>query len=102
MIAVIAILLAIAVPGWLKSRQGARAKACIENLSQISGAVSRWAIEEQKTTGDPAPTVADLANTSAGYLRKEIFCPAGNVSYVVPNVGTDPVCPNSLPDHILP
>ena len=99
-IAIIGILIAIAVPSWLRARQNSHAKVCVENLSKISGAVACWAIEEKKSTGDAAPTVAQLATNL--YLHKEVFCPSGNTPYVVTTVGTDVTCPNSLPDHVQP
>jgi len=99
-IAIIGILLSIAIPSWLSSRRTARAKGCMENLSQLSGAITRWSFDEGKTTGDPGPAITEL--TDRKYLRAEPHCPDGNVAYVIPVVGDDPVCPSSIPGHVLP
>jgi prepilin-type N-terminal cleavage/methylation domain-containing protein len=99
-IAVIAILLGIALPGWLQARKNARTKGCVENLSQLSGALTRWAFDEEKSTGDAGPPMTDL--TDRKYLRAEPHCPDGDLSYAIPIVGDDPVCPSGIPGHVLP
>lgn len=49
---IIGILMAIAVPNFIKARQGSRQKTVISNLRQIDGAKERWAMEQGKITGD--------------------------------------------------
>ena len=49
---ILGILLTIAVPNWMKAREGARAKSCLENLRSIEGAKEQWAMENRKGSGD--------------------------------------------------
>ncbi|HBF33680.1 TPA: competence protein ComG [Candidatus Sumerlaeota bacterium] len=99
-IAILGILLSIAIPSWLSARKSARAKGCIENLSQLTGAITRWSFDEGKSTGDAGPAIADL--TDRKYLRSEPRCPDGDVAYVIPLIGYDPVCPSGISGHVLP
>jgi len=43
-VAVLAILLSVALPNYLKSGKSASKNACILNLKQIDGAMEQWAI----------------------------------------------------------
>ena len=88
-VAIIGILIAIAVPGFVKARTESRAKACMENLAKIDGAKEQLALETNMAAGD-AVAMADIAG-AALYIKKEPTCPGGG-AYTVGNVGTDPTC----------
>jgi prepilin-type N-terminal cleavage/methylation domain-containing protein len=51
-VAIIALLAAIAVPGFLRARKRSQASKIINDLRLISGAVDQYAIENNKTTGN--------------------------------------------------
>lgn len=57
-VAIIALLAAIAVPGFLRARKRAQASKILNDLRMIDGAVDQYAIENGKKTGDSVPTVA--------------------------------------------
>jgi len=65
-VAIIALLAAIAVPGFLRARKRSQASKIINDLRLISGAVDQYAIETSKTSGNPVP-IADWTN----YLKKD-------------------------------
>src|SRR5258705_4975631 len=65
-VAIIALLAAIAVPGFLRARKRSQASKIINDLRLISGAVDQYAIETSKTTGDPVP-IPDWTN----YLKQD-------------------------------
>jgi prepilin-type N-terminal cleavage/methylation domain-containing protein len=65
-VAIIALLAAIAVPGFLRARKRSQASKIINDLRLIDSAVDQYAIETTKKTGDPV-TVADWTN----YLKKD-------------------------------
>ena len=65
-VAIIALLAAIAVPGFLRARKRSQASKIVNDLRLISGAVDQYAIETAKTTGAPV-NVADWTN----YLKKD-------------------------------
>jgi prepilin-type N-terminal cleavage/methylation domain-containing protein len=64
-VAIIALLAAIAVPGFLRARKRSQASKILNDLRMIDGAVDQYAIETGRTTG-AAVTVPDWTN----YLKK--------------------------------
>jgi general secretion pathway protein G len=86
---IIGILLAIAVPNFVKARETSRAKACVANLRSICYAKEQWAIEQHKQTTD-VPADTDLYGTDK-YLRATPACPAGG-TYTIGDMITWPVC----------
>src|SRR5579863_9217428 len=65
---IIGILLAIAVPNFVRARASSRLKAIVSNLKQIDSGVEQWAMEQNKNSGD-AVAQADLDGTNgAAYL----------------------------------
>ncbi|MEY2499905.1 MAG: type pilus assembly protein PilA [Verrucomicrobiota bacterium] len=65
-VAIIALLAAIAVPGFLRARKRSQASRIINDLRLIDSAVDQYAIETSKKTGDPV-AVTDWTN----YLKKD-------------------------------
>src|ERR1041384_1259509 len=64
-VAIIALLAAIAVPGFLRARKRSQASRILNDLRMIDSAVDQYAIETNRKTGD-AVAVADWTN----YLKK--------------------------------
>ena len=99
---IIGILMAIAVPNFIKARETSRRNSCIANLKQIDGAKEQWAMDQKKNTGD-ACQMSDIAGT---YMKGAVTgptCPGGG-TYTVNVVGTNPACSlAAAPDlHVLP
>src|SRR5438445_3152008 len=65
-VAIIALLAAIAVPGFLRARKRSQASKILNGLRMIDGAVDQYAIETGRKTNDPV-AVADWTN----YLKKD-------------------------------
>jgi prepilin-type N-terminal cleavage/methylation domain-containing protein len=65
-VAIIALLAAIAVPGFLRARKRSQASRIINDLRLIDSAVDQYAIETSKSTGNPV-SVPDWTN----YLKKD-------------------------------
>ena len=65
-VAIIALLAAIAVPGFLRARKRSQASKILNDLRLIDGAVDQYAIETSRKTGD-AVSVTDWTN----YLKKD-------------------------------
>jgi prepilin-type N-terminal cleavage/methylation domain-containing protein len=111
-VAIIGLLAAIAIPNFVKARESAQTKSCINNMRQIDGAVDQYALEAGLTTGDPAPAGtlgAGVAGVPAdgwlNYVKAEPLCPVGQVQYAqAQTVGTGSVCPSfaTAPTHISP
>lgn len=91
-VAIIGIIIAIAVPAFLRARENARGRACQENLSKIDGAKEQYAIEKKAMNGGAAVST-DLANADGtGYLKTWPECPASGIPYADSVIGADPVC----------
>ncbi|MEY2479547.1 MAG: type pilus assembly protein PilA [Verrucomicrobiota bacterium] len=56
-VAIIALMAAIAVPGFLRARQRAQATEIRNDLRLIESAVDQYAIENHKKSGDPVSVV---------------------------------------------
>ena len=65
-VAIIALLAAIAVPGFLRARKRSQASKSLNDLRMISGAIDQYAIEHSKQSTDPV-YVADWTN----YIKKD-------------------------------
>jgi prepilin-type N-terminal cleavage/methylation domain-containing protein len=101
---IIAVLLAIAIPNFMKARDTSRAKACVANMRQIDTAKMQWAMDEKKVgTDTPAMVGAldDHLSLVPTYIKAEPKCPSGNAAYADSSVDTNPVCPNLPADHVL-
>ena len=64
-VAIIALLAAIAVPGFLRARKRSQASRILNDLRMIDAAVDQYAIETNRTTGAPV-AITDWTN----YLKK--------------------------------
>jgi prepilin-type N-terminal cleavage/methylation domain-containing protein len=101
-VAIIALLASIAVPGFLRARKRSQASRILNDLRLIDSAVDQYAIENNKKTGDPVGTTdwtSYLKRGSTLYTTgKDIF---GN-GYGQQAVDTLPKAPasawNSLSD----
>lgn len=85
-VAIIALLAAIAVPGFLRARKRSQASRIINDLRLIDAAVDQYAIENNKATGVSVPVAAWTS-----YLKK------GSVLY---NSGKD-LFSNTYGDQIV-
>ncbi len=89
---IIGILLAIAVPNFVRAREQSRAKSCSANLKQIESATQQWAID-QKKSGTDAVTIANLAGPGL-YINGPVtgpVCPSSG-AYTLTDVSTAPTC----------
>lgn len=104
-VAILGLLIAIAVPHYVRQRSSGQANGCINNLLKLDDAASQFALERGKKTGDTINFPADLTP----YIRLNSSmmippCPAGG-GYSLAVVGSHPTCSlgNSVsPSHLLP
>ncbi|MCC6444908.1 MAG: prepilin-type N-terminal cleavage/methylation domain-containing protein [Armatimonadetes bacterium] len=96
---IIGILLAIAIPNFIKARETSRTKSCVSNLKQIDAAKEQWAMETKQADG-AACAAADIDGYIKGGSPTE--CPADSTAtYTVNNIGTDPACGSGIAGHVL-
>jgi len=78
-----------------------RANTCINNLRQIDGAISEWALETGKSVGT-IPTMTDVQPYIKLNANGEVpSCPSGG-TYTLHPVGSYPQVTCSIPGHVLP
>ena len=95
-ICIMGLILAIALPAFMKSRAQARKQICIEQISQIESAKQQWGVENGKKDGD-APNDSDLFGTDR-YIKVKPQCPGGG-TYDLATIGANAKC--SEADHVL-
>jgi competence protein ComGC len=93
-VAIIGVLLAIAVPNFLRMRTNAQRKACITSLEKIEAAKQLWGLEKGKASGD---TVVE-ADLVPEYIKNPPVCPAGG-AYDYKTIGENALC--NIPGHTL-
>ena len=93
-VVVIPLLLAVAVPNFVKARNMAMQNACIMNLRQLDGAIRLWALEHKKSE-DSVVTLQDITP----YFKGSFACPSGG-TYRLSRVSEKPTC--SIPGHAIP
>jgi prepilin-type N-terminal cleavage/methylation domain-containing protein len=89
---IIAILLAVAVPNFLKSREMSRATTCQANLRSMDTAKEHWAMENMKSSTE-TPTSSELITEymRARYEDQLPLCPSGG-AYDLGDMTTRPSC----------
>ena len=94
---IIGILLAIAVPNFVRAREASRGKACIANLKQVDAAKEQYAMDNKLNSGsaavasDPLTVTGSSLVGSANYIKNAVVCPS-NGAYTVGAIGTNPTC----------
>lgn len=96
---IIGILMAIAVPNFIKARTNGQAKTCIANLKQIESAKEQWAMESG-AGATATPTQAQLEGAN-GFIKVWPNCPTSG-TYTIGDMSTRPTCSNSASGHALP
>lgn len=110
-VAIIGILIALAIPNFIHSRENVYRDMCINNLRQIKLAKAQWALENNESNEEiptPEPTVADLDP----YIEDDIttghkfICPLDqggtfSSSYAINDLNTDPTCKKKPSEHQL-
>ena len=95
-VAIFGLLVAVAMPNFLKQRHQAQKQLCIENLAQIESAKQLWGVENRKKNGD-APEEGDLIGDSS-YIKKKPVCAAGG-EYDFKSIGDPATC--TVDEHEL-
>lgn len=86
-VAILGLLVAIGVPGFLQARNKSRASTEKANLKAISDNIASYGVNETKEVDEIIrlwPTASTLADPNS-YIRKQLICPASKVFYEVAN-----------------
>ena len=90
-------MLAIAVPNFVKARDTAMRNACVNNLRDMDAAKELWALQNKKDP-DAIPTEAELDTVLKDKKMAELKCLKGG-SYSINSVAQLPTC--TVPTHEL-
>ena len=87
-VAIIGLLAALAIPGFVKARKQSQGRRIINDARQLDSAIDQWAIEKGKKDGDTVNTVE-----AASYLKGQAWIADDvlNNAYSIGNVGTNQV-----------
>jgi prepilin-type N-terminal cleavage/methylation domain-containing protein len=91
-VTIIGLLMAIAIPNFVKTRANAQRDICIEQLTKIEQAKQIWGVEIGKNDGD----IVERADIE-GYLKTWPVCPGGGDPYEINPIGTPASC--NVPGH---
>ncbi len=86
---IIGILLAIAVPNFIRARQSSRLQTIVANLKQIESAKEQCAMDKGAASGNTDACTSAVLSAAGGYMKA---WPTGPVTgtYTVEAIGTDP------------
>lgn len=95
-VAIIGLLVAIAVPNFVRARRNARDRLCQNNLRLIKHALEQYQIDESLDDGADISGVYDgtIVDATDAYIEDEPLCPIADVAYTVSDVEVDPTCTN--------
>jgi prepilin-type N-terminal cleavage/methylation domain-containing protein len=89
---IIGILLAIAIPNFVRAREQSRAKSCSANLKQIDAAKQQYAMDAKIVGTDATAIAATTLYGTDKYLKGQArTCPSSG-TYTIGNISTDPSC----------
>jgi prepilin-type N-terminal cleavage/methylation domain-containing protein len=89
-VAIIALLAAIAIPNFVRSRGKAQATVCVSNMRKIDDAIQQYATETKVAETQPVTAVLLAPYLKAGMPK----CPVGQVDYTVTTVDGSVWCQN--------
>jgi len=85
-VAIIGLLAALAIPGFVKARKQSQGRRIINDARQMDSAIDQWAIEKGKKDGDAINTVeAQTYLKGQAWIVNDIL----NNPYVFGNIGTN-------------
>ena len=86
-VAIIGLLAALAIPGFVKARKQSQGRRIINDARQMDAAVDQWALENGKKDGDSVDTTGAATYLKTAWNVNDLL---GN-AYTVGNVGTNQV-----------
>ncbi len=97
-VTLVALLLTIVTPNYVRARSSSQAATCIGNLKKIEWAKWQWSLENRKAR-EAMPTEAELSPYFP--TQKVPLCPAAGI-YIIEEVADPPRCSLGEEGHVLP
>ena len=95
-VAIIAIIMSIAIPNFMRSRKKSQMNCCIANLKQIDSA------KMQASFYNTDFSDFNLLFGTSAYIKVTPLCPLHRLMYSIGAVNEPPVCPNAVVDSAYP
>ena len=86
-VAIIGLLAALAIPGFVKARKQSQGRRIINDARQMDAAVDQWALENGKKDGDTVDTTAAATYLKTAWNANDLL----NNAYTINGVGTNQV-----------
>lgn len=91
-IGIIGIIIAIAVPAFMRARERSRFISCAENRYKVDQAKAQFAMDSKLTQNDTVNMDDLVQPNGTGYLKRVPTCPGDNTPYTLNTVGTQTTC----------
>ena len=86
-VAIIGLLAALAIPGFVKARKQSQGRRIINDARQMDAAIDQWALENGKKDGDTVDTTGAATYLKTAWKANDLL----NNAYAISNVGTQQV-----------
>jgi len=86
-VAIIGLLAALAIPGFVKARKQSQGRRIINDARQMDAAIDQWALENGKKDGDTVDTVGAATYLKTAWNTTDLL----NNNYAISTVGTQQV-----------
>jgi type IV pilus assembly protein PilA len=86
-VAIIGLLAALAIPGFVKARKQSQGRRIINDARQMDAAIDQWALENGKKDGDAVDTTGAATYLKTAWLTNDLL----GAAYGIGNVGTGQV-----------
>ncbi|HUI08161.1 MAG TPA: prepilin-type N-terminal cleavage/methylation domain-containing protein [Verrucomicrobiae bacterium] len=86
-VAIIGLLAALAIPGFVKARKQSQGRRILNDARQMDAAIDQWALENGKKDGDSVTTSQAASYLKTAWPTNDLL---GN-QYVISNVGANQV-----------
>ena len=86
-VAIIGLLAALAIPGFVKARKQSQGRRIINDARQMDAAIDQWALENGKKDGDTVDTTGAATYLKTAWKANDLL----NNAYTVSAVGTNQV-----------
>jgi len=86
-VAIIGLLAALAIPGFVKARKQSQGRRIINDARQMDAAIDQWALENGKKDGDTVDTTGAATYLKTAWKAADLL----NNNYAISTVGTQQV-----------
>ncbi len=86
-VAIIGLLAALAIPGFVKARKQSQGRRIVNDARQLDAAIDQWALENGQKDGDAVVTTSAATYLKSDWKTSDLL----NNAYTIGNVGTGQV-----------